>query len=134
MPLRTHFDLDLHRWNRGHEVAHAHQIVSSAGKGEEPVDLAQSAMAQFAHQSHGLQPAKAFLDPFSLPLTEGVSKMSCRASINGTAAAPPVILGYVRHHAQGSALGYEPEADFGVEVFDPAEVVQVVRKILGDED
>ncbi len=26
-----------------------------------------------------------------------------------------------------------PEADFGVEAFDPAEVVQVVRKILHDE-
>ena len=26
-----------------------------------------------------------------------------------------------------------PEADFGVEVFDPAEVIQVVREILNDE-
>ncbi|HEY6970808.1 MAG TPA: hypothetical protein VJA94_16475 [Candidatus Angelobacter sp.] len=38
------------------------------------------------------------------------------------------ILSLLRSHQQKL-----PDADFGVEAFDPAEVVQVVRKILHDE-
>ena len=58
--LQTHVDPDLHRRNCGGQIAHAHQIVGSAGEGKDPVHRADSAMPNLAHEGNRLQPAKAF--------------------------------------------------------------------------
>jgi len=65
-----------------HQVPHAHQIVSRAGEGEDPIDLQRSAMPHFAQQRNGLQPTKTFFDALRLLLTDGIARVSCRATID----------------------------------------------------
>jgi hypothetical protein len=69
LPYETHVGPDLRRRNCG-QVAHAHQIVGRASKSEDPMHFAHSATPNLPHQREGLQPAKAFFDPFPLSLTE----------------------------------------------------------------
>jgi len=65
-----------------HQVPHAHQIVSRAGEGEDPIDLQRSAMPHFAQQRNGLEPTKTFFDALRLLLTDGIARVSCRATID----------------------------------------------------
>jgi hypothetical protein len=54
---------DLHRWNCGSKVSHAHQIVGSASETEYPVHSAHPAMTYLAHQGNCLnQPEKNAVD------------------------------------------------------------------------
>src|SRR5215469_1798771 len=78
---RTHVGLDLHRRNCGCEVSHAHQIVSCAGEGEDPIHLADATMSQLPHQRNRLQPAETFFDPLPLSLAYGVAGVPRRALI-----------------------------------------------------
>src|SRR5215471_17406954 len=103
----THFSLDLHRRNCGREVAHAHQIVSRASEGEDPINLANSTVPQLAHQRDRLQPAKTFFDSLPLYLAGGVAGVPRRASIDRAATGPFVILRHMRRHPHIPALGYE---------------------------
>ena len=49
---------DLHRWNCGSKVSHAHQIVGSASESEYPVHSAHPAVTYLAHRGNCLQPAR----------------------------------------------------------------------------
>src|ERR1051325_9123372 len=91
--------LDLGEPNYGGQISHAHQIVGGAGKSKNPVHFAHSAMAHLAQKRDGLQPAKAFLDPLSLILTDGILRMPGGAPINGTPAASLKILRHVRSNS-----------------------------------
>src|SRR5215472_15817797 len=100
----AHFGLDLHRRNCGRKVAHAHQIVDRAGESEDPVNLANSAVPQLAHQRDRLQPAETFFDSLPLYLADGVARVPRRASINRASARPFVILRHMRRHPYIPAL------------------------------
>jgi CheY-like chemotaxis protein len=76
---------------------------------------------------------------------EAVSRCGCGADLlvlghSVPSADKKEVIACYRQHSTGPILSLLrsdqqrlPEADFGVEAFDPAEVVQVVRKILHDE-
>jgi hypothetical protein len=98
--FRIHFGLDLHRRNYGGQIAHAHQIVGGASKGEDPIHFAHSAMPHLPHQRNRLQPAKAFLDAFPFSLTDGITGMPSGAAINCAAARPCMILRHMGGHSQ----------------------------------
>ena len=109
MLLKTHVDPDLRHWNRGGQVAHAHQIVGGAGQGEDPVHFAHPAMANLPHERDRLQPAEAFFDPFPLLLADGVTRVPRGAAINRAAPASSQVLRHVWRHAQMAALLHKPE-------------------------
>jgi len=92
MPNQTHVDPDLHGRNCGRQVSHAHRVVGRAGEGKDPVHFANSAMPYFPQQRNRLQLAEAFFDSFPLPLADLVSRVPCRARINGAPARLCVVL------------------------------------------
>jgi hypothetical protein len=94
--FRAHLDADLHRGNYGGQVAPAHQIVGSAGEGEDPIHFAHAMMANFPHQRDRLQPAEALFDALPLPLAGGITRMSRGAVINRTASRSRVVLRHMR--------------------------------------
>src|SRR4051812_1904452 len=51
--------------DRRRQIADADQVVRRDRQGEQPLDHRAAAMAQLAHQRHGLQPAEDLLDPFA---------------------------------------------------------------------
>ena len=65
------------------------------------------AMTHLTHQRDRLQPAEAFLDPLSLSLAEGVTRVPRGAAINRAAAAPRMVLRHMRRHSQIPALFHE---------------------------
>src|SRR5215471_4522890 len=102
--LQTQFGLDLHRRNWGGQVAHAHQVVGRASETEDPIHFAHSPMTNFPHQRDRLQPPEALFDALPLSLTDGVTGMSRRSTVDRTAATPRVILRHMRRHPQVAAL------------------------------
>jgi hypothetical protein len=90
---QAHVGPDLHRWNCGSQVSHAHQIVGGAGEGKYPVHFVHPAMPNLSHERDRLQPAEAFFDPFPLPLTDGVARVPRGAAINRAAPASFQVLG-----------------------------------------
>src|SRR6266567_2109678 len=64
-------------------------------------------MPHFAQQRNGLQPAKTFFDALPLLLTDGIARVSRRATIDGAAASSPKILRHVRRHPKVPALAHE---------------------------
>ena len=92
MLLKTHVGRDLCQRNCRGQVSHAHQIVGGTGQGEDPVHLAHPAMANLPHERYRLQPAEAFFDPFSLFLTEGVTRVPRGAAIYRAAPASRKVL------------------------------------------
>ena len=97
---RTHFGLDLQRRSCSRQIAHAYQIVSGAGEGEQPMHFAHSAMPHLPHQGDRFQPAEAFFDPLPLSLAHGIARMPRGAAIERAAARPGMILRQVRRHPQ----------------------------------
>src|SRR5713226_3284137 len=108
MLLGTHFGCDLHRRNYGGKISHAHQIVSRASEGKDPVDFANPTMAHLPHQRNRLQPAKAFFDPLPLSLAHSISRVPCGAAINRASPWSRVILRHLGRHPQIPALGHKP--------------------------
>jgi len=91
---QTHFGPGLrHLYG---QVAQADQVVGCASEGEHPIHLEQPAMSYLPQQSNGLEPTETFLDPFPLLLADAVACMTCRPLVEGTAAAPTVILRHMR--------------------------------------
>lgn len=86
--------------------------------------LVTSAVGRVQAQSHCQSKADLLVLGHSVPSLEKKDVITCFRKCSG---APILSL-------LGSHQLKLPEADFGVEVFDPAEVVQVVRKILSNED
>ena len=107
MLLKTHVGLDLYPRNCRGQVSHAHQVEDRAGEGKLPVHFAHPSMAKLAHERNRLQPAKAFFNPLSLSLTEGISRVPRGAAINRTATPPCMILRDVGRYPQIPALAHE---------------------------
>ena len=106
--VQRHYGPDLLRRNyAAHQIPHAHQVVGRAGESEDPIDLQRSAMAHFAHQRNGLQPAKTFFDALPLLLADGIAPVPRGAAINGAAASSPKVLCHVRCYPNIPALAHE---------------------------
>ena len=105
MLFRTHFGPDLHRKNCEAQVSHAHQVVSGAREGEDPIHLTYATMSEFSQQRDRFQPAEAFFDALPFPLTDGIAWVPRGSPINGTPTWPLLILGDMRRNIQVSALG-----------------------------
>lgn len=72
----------------GHQVSHAHQVVSRAPEGEHPVHLENAAVPNLAQQRDRLQPAETFFDPLVLDLADAIAFVPRRPLIDRTAATP----------------------------------------------
>src|SRR5712691_8308362 len=77
------------------EIAPAHQVVGGRAEAKQPIDEASTAVAEFAEERDGLQPAKGLLDQLPFALAQGIGRMTRRAPING-APAEPGVLGHMR--------------------------------------
>ena len=86
--------------------------------------LVTSAVGRVQAQSQCRSKADLLVLGHSVPPLEKKDVISC---FRKCSTGP--VLSLLSYHQQKL-----PEADFGVEVFDPAEVVQVVREILNDAD
>src|SRR5258708_25923118 len=64
-------------------------------------------MPNLPQQRDRLQPSETLFNTLPLPLTDGISWVLRRPSINRTPTGPFQVLGYVRRGFQVSALGHE---------------------------
>jgi hypothetical protein len=64
-------------------------------------------MSYLAQQGNRLEPTETFLDPFPLPLADAVPDMSHGPLVEGTAAAPTVILRDMRRDLHVAVPGDE---------------------------
>src|SRR5579872_4868812 len=85
---QAHLRTDLHCWNCGGQVSHAHQIVGGAGESKDAVHFTNPPMPNLPHERDRLQPAEAFFDPLPLLLADGVARVPRGAGIDRAAAAP----------------------------------------------
>jgi DNA-binding response OmpR family regulator len=85
--------------------------------------LVTSALGRTQAASHCRSKVDLLVLGHSVPATEKKEVIACYRQYS---TGP--VLSLLRSHQQKL-----PEADFGVEAFDPAEVVRVVRKLLHDE-
>ena len=97
---RAHFS--LYRY----QLPHSHQVVSSRGEDEDPVRTCGATMAQLAQQPDRLQPAEDLFNSFALLLTNLITLLARRASIDSRLAIG-VVLGHVRCHLQFAQVLHE---------------------------
>ena len=64
------------------EVPYPDQVVCRQGEGEHPTDTVLAPVLRLPHLPHCLEPAEDLLDPFALPLTDLVSIMPRRSSVD----------------------------------------------------
>ena len=64
-------------------------------------------MPHLPHQRDRLQPAEALFDAFTFPLTDPVTVMPRRPTVNRAATFALQVLGYMRRHLHLPALGHE---------------------------
>src|SRR5882672_8241741 len=88
------------------QIFNADQVISGGREDEDPVDAFAAAVPQFAEQAHRLQPTEDLFDPFSLPLTDLITRMPGGATINGRAAIS-IVLRHVRGHFEGAQVFHE---------------------------
>src|ERR1017187_6252765 len=102
---QTHFSPGLRRLHC--QVAQADPVISRTSEGEHPIHLEQPTMSHLPQQSNGLEPAETFLDPLPLPLADAVAFIPRCPLVDGTAAAPTIILRDMRCDLHMAALGNE---------------------------
>src|ERR1700719_1060302 len=93
------------------QIAPADQLVRRGGEAHDPVDEAAAAMPELAQQPHGLHPAKGLLDQFPAPLTDRVTGMARRPSIDRATPPNRVLrdVGRDAHPAHGADPGRHVE-------------------------
>src|SRR5262252_164646 len=102
--LRSLDRFDLSNWR---QVSDSHQIVSCSSELKDPTHQPKAAMTCFTQQPHGLQPAKDLFHSFALSLADCIARMTSRALVNCTTAAPFVVLRDMRRHAALPQLSHE---------------------------
>src|SRR5690349_19782145 len=82
------------RGNSGYrrQVSDSDQVVSRGRELEDPAHQLQASVPRLAQQPDSLQPAEDLFDSFAFLLTNSIARMTGRAAINGTTAAPLVVL------------------------------------------
>ena len=73
----------LHR-----QISHADQVLGGSCKGEDPSHLEDSTVPDFPQQRDGLEPPEALFNALPLPLTDGISDVLRRASVNRAPTGP----------------------------------------------
>ena len=78
------------RWSgtRRLQGAHPDQVEDRSGEGQDPIDQRPAAMTELPQPTDGLHPAPHLFDQLPFLLADRVARMSRRAPIDGTAAAP----------------------------------------------
>jgi len=89
------------------QISDSYQIVSRSRELKDPTYQPETAMARLPQEPHGLQPTEDLFDSFALVLTDCIARMTSRALVNRTAAAPLVVLGDVRSHASLAQVSHE---------------------------
>jgi len=97
------------RGNSGYrrQVSDSDQVVSRGRELEDPAHQLQASVPRLAQQPDSLQPAEDLFDSFAFLLTNSIARMMGRAAINGTTAAPFVVLRDVSSHAPFTQIGNE---------------------------
>lgn len=67
------------------KCAQANHVVRRGGKGHDPIDEFATAVSQLPQPAHHFHPAKDLLDQLALLLTDGISRMTSGAAIDGRA-------------------------------------------------
>jgi hypothetical protein len=71
-------------------------------------------MPNLPQQRDRLQPSETLFNAFPLPLTDGISRMLRRPTINRTPTGPFQVLGHMRRGFQVSALGHESAVSYAL--------------------
>ena len=79
------FYLSRYFWT-SYQVAYPDEDVGRSRQDEHPAEALDASMPGFAHQAHGLEPAKDFLDPSPFLMTHQIAGMPGGATIDGIAA------------------------------------------------
>src|SRR6476646_10560370 len=79
-----------------HQGTPTHEVIGRRAEGEDPIDEAAAAMAEFTQQGDGLQPAERLLNELPPAMTEPIARVSGRPRVDGGAAVPEFVLGNVR--------------------------------------
>src|ERR1051325_926617 len=83
------------------------QVVSRSRELEDPTHQLQASVPRLTQQPDRLPPAEDLFDSFAVLLTNSIARMTGRAAINGTTAAPLVVLRDVWSHAPFTQIGNE---------------------------
>jgi len=86
------------------QTSQAHQVVGSAGEGEDRGDLGLAAVAQLAQAADVLHPAVALLDELAAAQADRIALVPCGAPVDG---APALLAGHVRGDVQLAHPGDE---------------------------
>ena len=89
------------------QVSDPDQVVSRGRELEDPTHQLQASVPCLTQQPDSLQPAEDLFDSFAFLLTNCIARMTGRAAINGTTAAPLVVLRDVWSHAPFTQIGNE---------------------------
>src|SRR5260370_38292129 len=89
------------------QVSNADQVVGSGSEPEDQTDQFQTPLAGLTQEPTSLQPAKDFFDSFALSLTDFITRMTRSALVNGTAAAPLIVLRHVRRYLAGAQVSHK---------------------------
>jgi hypothetical protein len=87
-----------------HHISHLYHVINCDSEGKHPAcSICCPNIPRLSQKSHGLQPAKDFLDALPFPLTDRVSSMPRGAFINSTRSVFGV-LSHVRSNIEVSRL------------------------------
>src|SRR5215213_534430 len=85
------------------QISDSHQVVSGGSEFEDPAHQPYSSVSGFAHQPHGLQPAKDFFYLFALSLTNLITRVASGPLVD-RASSSLVVLGHMRRHLAGAQI------------------------------
>ena len=88
---------------RVHHSGHSHDVAGCHRDLEVLIDAFESAVDGLPNTANRLAPAEVFLDALSDHLADGVTRVSRRSTIDGTAASASVVARHMRCHATLSA-------------------------------
>src|SRR5437870_8109873 len=79
------------------QTCHAHQVVGGGHQVARQLGPRQAAVARLSEAAHFFQPAEGLLDAFPDLLTDGVTRMTSCAPIDGAASSAGVLRDVRRH-------------------------------------
>src|SRR5215216_260985 len=83
------------------QVSNSDEIIGGSGELKDPAHQPYSSVSGFAHQPHGLQPAKDFFYSFALSLTNLITRVASGPLVD-RASSSLVVLGHMRRHLAGA--------------------------------
>src|SRR5258708_8718199 len=90
----------------GDQLSHSDQVVNGYRENENRADAFRSSVAQLAHRPNSLHPPEDLFDSFALLLTDLITLMPRRPSVNSRLAVG-IVLGHVRRHLQLAHIIHE---------------------------